>query len=130
MLRKFSLITYFLASTVLASDVGDHKAGIWSIESAQDMTRWIIIHNIESDANTAVFHIEVIGRKHGHAVWQIERLVHHMAITEKALKASVKIPLKSGAVYPESFNHAYLSWQKENNGMGGAICDTSVIECF
>jgi hypothetical protein len=72
----------------------------------------------------------VIGRKHGNAAWQVEHLVRHMAITEKALKASVKTPLNKGAVYPESFNNAYSSWQKENDGKGGAICDTSLIECM
>ncbi len=128
--RILWLISCLLASNAFASDLATHKAGIWAIESTENMSRRVIIHNLESAATTGVFHIEVIGRKHGNAAWQVEHLVRHMAITEKALKASVKTPLNKGAVYPESFNNAYSSWQKENDGKGGAICDTSLIECM
>ena len=128
--RILWLISGLLASSAFASDLATHKAGIWTIESTENMSWWVIIHNLESAATTGVFHIEVIGRKHGNAAWQVERLVRHMAITEKVLKASVKDSLNKGGVYPESFDNSYSSWQKENNGKGGAICDTSLIECM
>lgn len=94
------------------------------------MSRWVIIHNLDSAESIGLYHIEVIGRKHGNAAWQVERLVHHMAVTEKALKASIKEPLEKGGVYPESFNNDFSAWQQKNNGKGGSICDVSVVDCM
>ncbi|MCP5197139.1 MAG: DUF5086 family protein [Gammaproteobacteria bacterium] len=128
--RLSCLIFGLVATGAFGADLAAHRSGIWSIESTRDMNRWLVIHNLESAKTTRVYHIEVIGRKQGNAAWQVERLVRHMAITEKALKASVKEPLKNGSVYPESFYNAFAAWQQENNGKGGSICDTSVMECM
>ena len=90
----------------------------------------MIVHDIENSVNSGIYHIEVIGRAHNAPAWQVERLVRHMAITEKALKASVKKPLIKGAVYPESFDSAYAEWRQENKGKGGMVCDTTVLDCI
>lgn len=121
------MIFGFFASDIA---IAEYRNAIWSIQATQNMKRWIVIHNIEGAALSGIYHIEVLGRKNGDAVWQIKHLVDHMAITDKALKASIKKPLKRGAVYPEAFNNAYTSWQQENGGNGGAICDTSVLDCI
>lgn len=62
--------------------------------------------------------------------WRIVHLVPHMAITKQALRASVVEPLESGAVYPESFDDAYHAWQAQNDGAGGSICTSTVVDCM
>lgn len=113
MYRFKYLIFGLFVSGAFAVDLAKHQIGVWAIESTQDMSRWVIIHNLESAESIGLYHIEVIGRKHGNAAWQVERLVHHMAVTEKALKASIKEPLEKGGVYPESFNNAFSAWQQK-----------------
>lgn len=129
--RKVALLLLAsLAPVAVAADVASHKAGIWSLAPAQGMKRWVVIHNVDGGHASGVYHIEVIGRKKGEAAWQIHHLVRHMAITEQALQASVKAPMNSGGVYPETFDNAYAQWQKENGGKGGSICSTSVDDCM
>lgn len=111
-------------------DLAAHTAGIWSIGDAPGMKRWLVIHDPDAAKTTGIYHIEVIGRKHGDPAWQITRLVPHMAITEKALQESIVEPLDTGAVYPESFMDAYASWRAQNNGAGGSVCEQSVTQCM
>ena len=94
------------------------------------MKRWIIIHNLKEAKISDIFHIEVIGRGNGDAVWQVQHLVSHMAITGEALRKSIIKPLNRGGVYPGTYENAYSDWLKENNGTGGSICKTSVMECM
>lgn len=128
--RLLFLILSLWVSSAFSADLGAHSAGIWTIESTQDMSRWLVIHNLDEAKATGVYHIEVIGRRNGDAAWQILHLARHMAITEEALNGSVIEPLQRGAVYPESFNDAFGAWGKENDGKGGEICVTSVMECM
>ena len=121
-----SIFGFFASGIVIA----EYRNTIWSIQATQNIKRWIVIHNLEDAAVSGIYHIEVLGRKNGDAVWQIKRLVDHMAITEKALNASIKKPLKRGAVYPETFNNTYTAWQQENGGTGRVICDTSILDCM
>lgn len=119
-----------LPGSAPAQDLAAHAAGIWSIADAPGMKRWIVIHDLVTAKTTGIYHIEVIGRKHGDPAWQITRLVPHMAITEKALQESINEPLDTGAVYPESFDDAYASWQAQNDGAGGSVCAQSVTQCM
>lgn len=130
---KKKLIILFLllhSAQVAAVDINSHETGIWAIAETETMQRWIIIHNLSEARSRGVFHIEVIGRNNGDAMWQIKHLVPHMAITREALKNSVVKPLKKGGVYPETYDYAYSEWLKENDGTGGSICRTSVLECM
>jgi len=111
-------------------DLVSHQAGIWSIAETPGMNRWIVIHDLEASKKSGIYHIEVIGRKTGDPSWQIVRLVPHMAITEAALRDSIIEPRHTGAVYPESFDDAYAGWQAQNDGAGGVVCVSSVIECM
>jgi post-segregation antitoxin (ccd killing protein) len=117
-------------SSAFSADLDVHSAGIWTIESAQGMSRWVVIHNFDEAKAAGIYHIVVIGRRDGDAEWQILHLVRHMAISGEALSRSVIEPLKKGAVYPESFNDAFDIWRKENNGAGGKVCHASVVECM
>ena len=113
-----------------AQGLDAHRAGIWSIADAPGMSRWIVIHDPGTSQAAGIYHIEVIGRETGAPAWRIVHLAPHMAITERALRVSVVEPLESGAVYPESFDQAYAAWRAQNDGAGGSVCTTSVIECM
>jgi hypothetical protein len=107
----------------------ENTAGIWRIASQGTLNRWIVIHNLAEAERTGLFHIEVIGREQGKPVWAIEHLCNHMAITLDALKRSVIRPLKSGAVYPESFATGLEEWNKTPQAER-PICDRSVVDCL
>ena len=89
-----------------------------------------MIHNLKEARETGVYHIEVLARGIDDPVWKIEHVAAHMAITESALAASVLAPLNKGAVYPEIFDDAFMDWQKQNAGKGGAICASTIAECM
>lgn len=108
----------------------DHKPGIWEIAGKGSLKRWIVIHNLDDAKGTGIFHIEVIGREKLRPSWDIRRICSHMAITQGALAKSVVKPLKSGAVYPESFDDAYARWKRDAEAGKRIICDRSVLECL
>jgi hypothetical protein len=107
-----------------------HRPGIWEIAGKGGLRRWIVIHNLDEAKGTGIFHIEVIGREKGRPSWDIRRICNHMAVTQGALARSVLRPLKSGAVYPESFDDAYARWKKDAEAGNRVICDRSVLECL
>jgi hypothetical protein len=123
-------VILFFPNAFGGQDLASHEAGIWSIADAPGMKRWIVIHDRDKARTTGIYHIEVIGRKDGDPAWQITRLVPHMAITDKALHESILEPLDTGAVYPEIFDDAYASWQMQNDGAGGSVCNRSVTQCM
>ena len=112
------------------ADLFNHEPGIWQIEDAPGQKRWLIIHNLAEAKATGIFHIEIIGRRDGQSTWSIMHICDHMAITQAALERSVIRPLKSGAVYPESFEAALARWKKEAAQGRQHICTTSVSECL
>jgi hypothetical protein len=107
-----------------------HKPGIWAIEGKGKLARWIVIHNLAEAKGTGIFHIEVIGHVKGRPSWDIKHICNHMAITEDALKRSVRKPLDKGAVYPEAFDDAYAKWKKDAEAGQKVVCDRSVLECL
>jgi Domain of unknown function (DUF5086) len=126
----FLVILFFNYSAYAEINLEANTTGIWSITPTAQQNRWLIIHNLTEAQTTGIYHIEVIGRDKKSPVWQIQHLAPHIAINKPALLSSIIKPLKKGDVYPESFDNAFTVWQKENNGKGGAICTTSVIECM
>lgn len=124
------LLLALYTNSLLASDLHTHTKGIWSIADSDTMQRWIIIHNLTEAQEKGVYHIELIGHNKNDPTWKIKRLVPHMAITKEALTASIKKPLNKGDVYPESYFNAYQRWLQENNGQGGAVCNTTLEECI
>lgn len=130
-MKKFIIsLLLFIPSIVPARDMAAHEAGIWSIAPTDTMKRWVVIHNLKEALSSGVFHIEVLGRKNADPVWRVVHLVPHMAITGPALERGIDEPLSKGRVYPETYEDAYASWLKENNGKGGAVCETSLLECM
>lgn len=132
-MKILTLIFLFVASLPIYAaeiDLQSNQTGIWSITKTTTHTRWIVIHNLAEAKTTDVYHIEVIARKNNAPTWQIEHLANHLAITAAALSKSVIAPLSKGAVYPETFDNAYRTWQNQSEGKGGAICTTSVTECL
>jgi len=119
-----------LPSLARGQDLASSGATIWSVEDAPGMKRWIVIHDADVSKSTGVYHIEVIARKTGDPAYKVIHLAPHMAITEQALADSVIEPLQSGAVYPENFNDAHAAWQAQNDGAGGSVCTSTVIECM
>ena len=53
-----------------------------------------------------------------------------MAVTWRALRASVREPLKSGRVYPEHFEQALAAWQKQREAGDAPVCDRTVLDCL
>jgi hypothetical protein len=129
-MRRLYWLVLLFAPTVWGGDLRSHPTGIWSIAGTAQQNRWVIIHNLSQAKQTGIYHIEVIGRGKKDPVWQIQHIANHIALTEAALSQSVIAPLKKGAVYPESFDSAYQKWQTENNGAGGAVCQTEVLRCL
>ena len=116
-----------VAAPISRQSLRSHENGLWSLDSSEKLDRWIEIHNLKDAIKTGVFHIDVIARKKGDPVWKIEHLKPHMAISLKALLASIRKPLKKGSVYPETFNYAYEAWLK---GDTKPVCRTTVLECL
>ena len=125
------LITVLFNYSVYAEvNIESNPTGIWSITDTAKQNRWLIIHNLTEAQKTGIYHIEVIGRNKKAPAWQIQHIAPHIAINKSALFASIIKPLNKGDVYPETFNNAFTAWQKENDGKGGAVCTTFVIDCM
>ncbi len=131
-MKKILFILIYLSSNLSVAEVAlsDHALGIWALPDTAKLKRWVIIHNLAEAKTSGVYHIEVIARGVKDPVWKIQHLADHLAINATALSASVVKPLTTGDVYPESFNSGFARWQQENNGQGGAICTTTVLECI
>ena len=112
-------------------DLFANPSGLWSLQAVADTERWVEIHNLDEAKASGLFHIEVLGRRRRDPVWRIQHLAPHLAITRAALERSVGKPLKTGAVYPESFDSAYQVWlADERAGKHPLVCDSSVDECL
>ncbi|KJV06255.1 DUF5086 family protein [Methylocucumis oryzae] len=131
-MKKILLILMYIYSNFSDAQptLQDHALGIWALPDTAKLKRWVIIHNLADAKTSGIYHIEVIGRGIKDPAWKIQHLANHLAINEQALSASVTKPLTTGDVYPESFNTGFSSWQQENNGQGGAVCTTTVLECI
>ena len=127
---KFLWLLILLFCHAVYADDKPITQTIWSLENTAKQNRWLIIHHLDDGNKTGIYHIEVIGKNKKDPAWKIQHLANHIAITKSALLASMIKPLSKGDVYPESFNDALSKWQKENEGKGGAICNTSVLDCM
>jgi hypothetical protein len=106
-----------------------HQLGLWQIAPQGSLTRWIEIHNLDEAKQSGVFHIEVLGQRKATTRQPLQHLKSHMAITLEALKRSVLRPLRSGSVYPESFNGAHAHWLSLPEA-DRQVCTRSVLECL
>jgi hypothetical protein len=122
------LVTAGAASGAGKPGLLDHE--IWEIKGQKDKMTWVVIHNIDEAKKSGIVHMEVIDRKKGAPEWSIEHVCNHMAITVEALSKGVIRPLKTGKVYPESYDSAYSEWQKQAEKGNKVICTTSLEECL
>jgi len=130
--RSVALAALVLAGALVPDpDLFAHRAGLWSLQPAADADRWVEVHNLDEAKMSGIFHIEVLSRRRGAPAWQITHLAPHMAITRAALERSVVKPLKTGAVYPESFDSAFQVWlADERAGKHPSVCESSVDRCL
>ena len=118
------------AEGVSSADLLQHRPGLWALEPVGTTRRWVEIHNLAGADEHTVLHIEVLARKAGAPVWQLDHLVPHMAITVDALRRSVRKPLLHGSVYPETFEYAFAQWSRDHDAGHALICATSVDQCL
>lgn len=118
------------AQGVTAAQVLHHREGIWSLDPANSLRRWIVIHKLADADENAVLHIEVLAQKEGAQPWQFQRLAAHMAVTMDALRTSIRKPLKRGAVYPEAFEYAFLAWTRQKANGQAPVCTTHIDRCL
>ena len=130
--RSIPLAGVLLVGTLVPGlDLFAHRAGLWSLPAIGDADRWVEIHNLDAARASGIFHVEILSRRHGAPAWQVKHVAPHLAITRAALERSVVKPLKSGAVYPESFDSAYQVWLRdERAGKHPFVCGSSVDQCL
>lgn len=107
---------------------GEHD--VWELSRSDSTVRWLVIHNLADGKKAGVFHVEILERKTEDPVWRFTRLAAHMAVTEAALRASVRKPLRSGRVYPEQFNQAFAEWQRQSETGTASVCERTVLDCL
>jgi hypothetical protein len=107
---------------------GDRE--VWEVASDSKTVTWLVIHNLAEGKTSGLFHIEVLERQKTEPAWRFKRLAAHMAITQAALRASVRKPLGSGRVYPEQFDQAFARWQAQRDTGGAPICEQTVLACL
>jgi hypothetical protein len=137
-LRRRPFITIaiaLLAASIEAEDAAQQPAkpgehDVWEISAAAATVKWLVIHNLAEGKVSGVFHVEVLERRKMDPPWRFKRLAPHLAITESALRASVRKPLRSGRVYPEQFDQAFAAWKKEDAAGRAPICDQTVTDCL
>lgn len=117
-------------TTPTAADIAVHTSGIWSIDPAGSLQRWIVIHNPTESGENAVFHIEVLGKEAKAPAWKTARLAPHMAITIHAILQSVRKPAQRGLVYPEQYEDGLNRWKQEQSEGRAKVCTTSVERCL
>jgi hypothetical protein len=123
-------VACMVAAASLADWTGEISSSLWVLPSAGRATRWLQIHNLSDARDEGIYHVEVMERKDGDPVWKFKRLASHMAITESALRASIVKPLKTGSVYPESFNDSYREWKNAELAGHAFVCTSNVTACL
>lgn len=103
---------------------------VWELSQGDATLRWLVIYNLADGRKSGVYHVEVLERKVTDPAWRFTRLAAHMAVSEAALRASVRRPLGSGRVYPEHFNQAFAEWQKQRAAGTATVCERTVLKCL
>ena len=128
-LRALAVLISFIGSlSALAAgpppDV--YSTDYWQIAGEPSMVTWIEIHNREEAPTSGVAHVEVLARKRGAPVWEVEHVCGHLAVTTAALQRSVLRPYRTGSVYPETFITAYQRWRADEQKGAAAVCSTTI----
>lgn len=124
------LSSFIAIASASAEWQGRIDGDVWSLPSSATSSRWLVIHDRDAARAEGVYHVEVLERATGAPLWQVNHLAPHMAVTERALRASIVEPLRRGAVYPEAFDEAFAKWKEENAQRSAPVCTSTVIECL
>jgi hypothetical protein len=100
--------------------------GSWLLGPSDGIERWLVVHAVPSDHDPA-FHVEVLQAEIGDPAWKFRRLAPHMAVSEAALRRSIRGRSSRKEPYPEAYEYAYESWRKDGQGK---TCTTTVIQCL
>ncbi len=105
------------------------RSKIWEVRPLkQNAACWCIIRDL--DSSDKLLHIEVVCRKNGAKIWDIEKILPHLAITQTALEKSLVKPKKKGDVYPEQYEEQFTKWKEERSRGPAYICDESIGKCL
>ncbi len=102
----------------------------WRLASPAGSRRWLEIHDLAGAKTTGVYHVQVLERFHGQRRWQFRTLAGHLALTEAALRASIRGVASERAVYPETFDAAYRAWQRAQAEGRATVCESRVETCL
>jgi len=105
-----------------------YKKDYWQIDAPPGEVRWVEIRNISEAPKTGIAHISIISRKNGAELWEVTRIVPHLAITTNALCSSVTKPIKVRGVYPEAFEEGYARWNEAQKQGKAEICSITLDE--
>ncbi len=122
------VITIFCGLRVAAAEPPPevYSTDYWQIAGQPGKTTWIEIHNRQEARTSGIAHIEVLARKKGAPVWEVEHVCDHLAITTAALQRSVVSPYKTRGAYPESYLEAYHRWKADEQKGIAFVCSTSI----
>jgi hypothetical protein len=100
--------------------------GSWFLDTSDGVEQWLVVHAVPSDEDSA-FHVEVLQAKTGDPAWKFRRLAPHMAVSEAALRRSIRGRSSRKEPYPEAYEYAYESWRRDGRGK---TCTTTVMQCL
>ncbi len=103
-----------------------YSTDCWQISGQPGKITWIEIHNRQQAQTSGIAHLEVLARKKGVPVWEIEHVCAHLAVTTAALQHSVTHPYKTRPVYPETYAVAYERWKTDEQKGTAVVCSTSI----
>jgi hypothetical protein len=127
LLILFSVLICGFSSVADAASPADlYSANCWEIAGASGKLTWVEIHNGDEARSSGIAHVEVLARKSGDPIWEIEHVCPHLAITTEALKRSVVRPLREKSVYTETFDAAFARWKLAAKGGTSVVCTTSI----
>jgi hypothetical protein len=100
--------------------------GTWQLHAPAGMQRWLVVRLIPSPADPN-YHVEVLEKASGDPAWKFKWLASHMAVTEDALRSSIRRMSRHPENYPETFENGYTSWIKSQSH---PVCSTTVEACL
>jgi hypothetical protein len=101
----------------------------WTLDAPQGTERWLAIHAVPTEQDSS-FHVEVMEAAIGDPPWKFHWLAPHMAISEDALRRSIRGPSRRRADYPETYESAYRSWLVASAAGAAKTCTTAVAQCL
>lgn len=128
-MKTLSVLIAFLCSLsalVAAPPPDVYSTDYWQIAGPPGKVTWVEIHNRAEAPTSGVAHVEVLARKQGAPVWEVEHVCAHLAVTTAALQRSVMRPYRTRSVYPEAFITAYQRWKADEQKGVAVVCSTSI----